>query len=142
MSAVTIAGAGAQTAGARGSASRRTGVQDAGAARAVRGRMRLTVRGRRVLATLLALPVAAALSWGIVSTSGALGGDAFGGVEPAGPSQTVQVGGGESLWSVAERVAPSRDPRDVVIELQQVNRLPSSTLQPGQMLEVPASITR
>ena len=51
--------------------------------------------------------------------------------------QNVVVEPGDTLWSIAERVEPGRDPRPVVDAL--ARQLGSSTLMPGQTLAVPAS---
>jgi hypothetical protein len=50
--------------------------------------------------------------------------------------QRVVVEPGDSLWSIAQRVAPGRDPRAVVDQL--AARLGSTTLVPGETLAVPA----
>ncbi|MCL6455086.1 MAG: LysM peptidoglycan-binding domain-containing protein [Alicyclobacillus sp.] len=59
-----------------------------------------------------------------------------------GPSQTSTttyiVQAGDSLWSIASHVAPKEDPRDVVLWIMQHNGLSNATLQPGQVLIVPA----
>lgn len=55
-------------------------------------------------------------------------------VSAAYPVVTVQ--GGDSLWSVAQRVNSSDDPRVVVERLKELNDLGSSVLQPGQVLRV------
>ena len=44
------------------------------------------------------------------------------------------VGAGDSLWSIAARIAPQRDPRAEVADLQRVNHLASTDLTPGQIL--------
>jgi Tfp pilus assembly protein FimV len=55
---------------------------------------------------------------------------------PAAPhAVTVQVG--DTLWSIATRVAPDRDPRAEVAALQQRNHLADVELTPGQVLRVP-----
>ena len=48
----------------------------------------------------------------------------------------VVVQGGDSLWSVAQRVSASEDPRVVVDRLKDLNDLGSGVLQPGQVLRV------
>jgi LysM repeat protein len=48
----------------------------------------------------------------------------------------VTVQPGDTLWSIARRVAPNRDPRVVVDHLQQVNHLAGVSLMPGQTLKV------
>jgi nucleoid-associated protein YgaU len=56
---------------------------------------------------------------------------------PAAVPRTVTVQVGDTLWSIATRVAPDRDPRGEVAALEQANRLPGVTLTPGQTLRVP-----
>ena len=51
---------------------------------------------------------------------------------------TVLVEPGDTLWAYAQRVAkPGEDVRDVVVELKQLNRLDSSSLQVGQRILLP-----
>lgn len=45
---------------------------------------------------------------------------------------------GESLWSIAEEVAPAADPRDVVDAIIRLNALGSGQLEAGQTLAIPA----
>ena len=49
------------------------------------------------------------------------------------PSE-LSVAPGETLWSIAERVAPDRDPRTVVAGIQRLNRLPTPDVRAGQIL--------
>jgi nucleoid-associated protein YgaU len=94
-------------------------------ARAGEAPLRLTRRGYVVLG-LLAATLVAGLLW-LAHTSG-----------PAGPAPpavgAVTVRDGDTLWSIASRIAPQRDPRLVVVELEDVNHLSSPVLQPGQVL--------
>jgi hypothetical protein len=53
---------------------------------------------------------------------------------PAGSQVVVQSG--DTLWSIAGRIAPGRDPRAVVYQLQQANHLGGSTVVAGQVLQV------
>jgi hypothetical protein len=98
-------------------------------------RLRITRRGRRVLATLVALPVAAAIAAAVVGSGSALASHDAG--APAGTFSTVTVSAGESLWGIAERVAPQADPRDVVDAVVRLNALDGVTLVPGQQLALP-----
>ncbi|GAA5101165.1 hypothetical protein GCM10025760_39530 [Microbacterium yannicii] len=98
-------------------------------------RLRLTVRGRRVLAALAALPAVIALSAAVVGGGAALASRDAG--APAGSFQTVTVAAGDSLWSIAEEIAPDRDPRDVVDELVRLNALDSVAVRAGQSLAIP-----
>ena len=54
---------------------------------------------------------------------------------PAPP--VVTVAPGDTLWSIALRVAPGTDPRAEVAALEQRNGLTSVDLVPGQLLHVP-----
>ncbi|MFJ6678923.1 LysM peptidoglycan-binding domain-containing protein [Microbacterium sp. NPDC091382] len=105
----------------------------------VRTRLRLTTRGRRVVATLAALPVVVALGVGILSGGGALASGAAG--SAAGTFKTVTVHPGDSLWTIARDVAPESDPRDVIDDIVRLNALPSSVVDAGQSLAIPATYT-
>ncbi|KQY97145.1 hypothetical protein ASD19_09220 [Microbacterium sp. Root53] len=99
-------------------------------------RLRLTRRGRRVLAALAAAPVAAGLALAVISGGGALASREDG--APAGTFDTVTVMAGDSLWSIAEEIAPAADPRDVVDAIVALNQLQSSSVAAGERLAIPA----
>ncbi|MFK4835324.1 LysM peptidoglycan-binding domain-containing protein [Microbacterium sp. ZW T2_14] len=103
-------------------------------------RLRLTVRGRRVLAALAALPAVIALSAAVIGGGAALATRDAG--APAGSFHTVTVAAGDSLWSIAEEIAPDRDPRDVVDELVRLNALDSVVVRAGQNLAIPTGADR
>src|SRR4051812_40290303 len=88
--------------------------------------LRLTRRGVAVVATLVA-----ALAVGIVALAARSAPSA-----PSSASQpaSVTVRAGDSLWSIATRVAPGRDPRAEVAVLQRANHLDGVTVVPGQVL--------
>lgn len=44
---------------------------------------------------------------------------------------------GDTLWSVARRLAPDRDVRETVADLRALNRLSGATLRVGQQLLLP-----
>jgi hypothetical protein len=98
-------------------------------------RLRLTVRGRRVLAAAAALPAVIALGFAIIGGGAALASRDAG--APAGSFTTVTVSTGESLWSIAEDVAPSADPRDVVDAIVRLNALDGVTIESGQRIAIP-----
>ncbi len=101
--------------------------------RPTRSRLRLTARGRAVLLLLLAAPIAV---WLLLAQ---LNGGAAAGTRDAGaPVPVVVVQPGESLWSIAEQVAPNADPRDVIDAIVSFNHLPSADVVPGEQLGVPA----
>ena len=94
--------------------------------------VRLTRRGRVVLVMALLLVATVAFTLGRVGTSqAATDGPA---VQPY--SQTT-VHSGETLWSVAMRVAPNHDPRLVVEQLVGLNHLGGGAVQVGQQLLLP-----
>ena len=53
--------------------------------------------------------------------------------------RTVTVQAGETLWTLASRIAPHADPRLVIAEIQQLNHLRTPTVFGGQQLVVPRS---
>lgn len=57
---------------------------------------------------------------------------------PAASGIRYVVAPGDTLWSIATRVAPGRDPRPLIDRLQAVNHL-RGPLQAGQTLIIPAS---
>ena len=99
------------------------------------GAVRLTRRGRAVL--LLGLLVLTLVAFGL----GRLGSSAAATAaenhpKPVGYAATT-VHGGETLWTVAKRVAPGRDPREVITQIQELNHLHSGGIQVGQQLLLP-----
>lgn len=101
-------------------------------------RLRLTRRGRAVLTTLAAAPLVIAAAILGLQSGGAVANDTAASVS----FETVTVAPGESLWSIAERLAPNADPRDVLLEIVALNGLPSSQVHPGQQLALPLAYTR
>lgn len=100
-----------------------------------RTRLRLTRRGRLVFTALLALPLVIGVLLGTLASGGAVAGIDDG----AGPAvfDTVVVGAGDTLWGIAESIAPTADPRDVILEIMQLNGLRDPVVQPGQRLALP-----
>ena len=96
-----------------------------------RGVLRLTRRGRTLALLVVTALLLIAFSVGRVSSSQA----ATSG-EPV-QLHTVLVSSGETLWSIAKREAPTRDPREVVDAIQRANHL-TGALQIGQKLVLPA----
>jgi hypothetical protein len=100
------------------------------AARGEIGRVRLTRRGR-VLARVLAIALVVAVF--LVVAPGLARGD---GPDRPAPRVTYVVEPGDTLWSIARRVAPGRDPRPVVDGLIEANDV-GGGLQAGQELSIP-----
>lgn len=95
-----------------------------------RAGLRLTRRGRLVVVLVLLLGLlVVGFTLGHVSGSQAAGSTA---------AATVVVQPGETLWSIAARVAPDRDPRGVVARLRSLNHLTEASVQVGERLVVPS----
>ncbi len=97
--------------------------------------LRLTRRGRALLVLVLAVVLLSAFSLGRAGSQAA---DQAGGGGAASPASTT-VQPGESLWSVAERIAPDNDTRQVVAQIRRLNDLSGSQLQVGQQLLLPVA---
>lgn len=98
-------------------------------------RLRLTTRGRRVLLALAAIPLAIGLAFAALSS-----GSAYAGGEGVSSSfETITVMPGDTLWSIAEDIAPGIDPREVIDSLQQLNLLDGGMLMVGEELAIPTT---
>ncbi len=101
-------------------------------------RLRLTRRGRVVVATLVVLAVTlAVLLVTMLASGGAQAtnhGQARAGYQ--GMHQVV-VRPGQTLWSLAAAAEPTADPRNVVQEIMSANALASPSISAGQLLWVP-----
>ena len=101
-------------------------------------RLRITRRGRIVLASLVSLPLIAGLvAFAILGFGGASSATASGDAGSAS-FEYVTVQAGETLWGLAEEIAPAADPRDVIADIVNLNQLSSAEVQPGQKLAVPS----
>ena len=99
-------------------------------------RLRLTRRGRGVLTFLAATPLVIAAFLFAIN-----GGGATASLEGSTvPFEYVTVEPGQTMWQLAEQLAPQSDPRDVIDELIQFNQLSGSDIYAGQELAVPTSL--
>lgn len=98
--------------------------------------LRLTRRGRLALIGLFVALAFALVSLGQVAASAGLNGADGGASEPVSTTWVVQPG--ETLWVIAERVDPGSDPRETVARIVAMNDLPTSSVQAGQELQLPA----
>jgi nucleoid-associated protein YgaU len=103
------------------------------------GRVRLTRRGRRVLAGFAIVVALAAISVFWISAAG--GAQAASHHSAAGSAYRgltrVVVRPGQTLWSIAARAEPTADPRSVIAQIMEVNAISSPDVQPGELLWVP-----
>jgi LysM repeat protein len=98
-------------------------------------RLRLTRRGRIVFTTLGAVPLVA---WALITVLGSGDAAADAGAElGARTFEYVTVHQGDSLWAIAESIAPHGDPREVIDEIIRLNGLDDAMVEPGQRLALP-----
>ena len=100
--------------------------------------LRLTRRGRAVVAAVIALPLVAGMaSFAVLGSNNdaANANDAL----TTTSFDYVTVQAGETLWGIAEKLAPADDPRDVVTDIVNLNQLASAEVHPGQKLALPSS---
>lgn len=99
--------------------------------------VRLTRRGRLARTLMMATLV---LSVAFLGVDRITGEPALANSEPlvAPETASVVVEQGDSLWNIAQRLAPEKDPRDVVHEIRELNGLPGNLIHPGQVLLVPS----
>jgi hypothetical protein len=96
-------------------------------------RVRVTRRGRLALLVIGVLVLLLAISFGRTGSQAAT-------TTFTGPSlQQTTVQPGETLWAVAQRIAPANDPREVIAQIRRINHLHSSSLQAGQQLLLPVA---
>jgi len=101
-------------------------------------RLRLTRRGRAVITTLVV-----GLIIGLAFALTLIGGAATATTDlSTGSFEYVTVHSGQSLWQLAESVAPGSDPRDVISDIVNLNQLQTSVLQPGDRIAIPAAYSR
>ena len=103
---------------------------------APRPRLKMTARGRAVLLAVVAVPLCIVLLLLAIN-----GGGATATLEAGSPAEVVMVQPGESLWSIAETIAPNADPRDVILEIVEFNRLESADVLAGQQIAIPQHYT-
>ncbi len=101
-------------------------------------RLRITRRGRIVAASLFGGPLAGlalavALNGGMAAATSEVSADSY---------EYVSVQAGESLWSVAESIAPTADPREVISAIVRLNQLEDSELHPGDRIAIPLQYSR
>ena len=98
-------------------------------------RVRLTPRGR----LLARLAVITSLSILLLSGFAAITGATAGSADTALPTPYVKVSvkPGETLWSIAESIAPHGDRRSLVADIVEINNLKSPELQAGQKIYIP-----
>ena len=103
------------------------------------GPVRLTRRGRRVVAALVIAVVIVAVTVLWMSVAGSVQASSHGSAQGSpyqGMTQVV-VRPGQTVWSIAAAAEPSENPWAVVQQIINVNALSSANVQAGQLLWVP-----
>ncbi|MCU1530261.1 MAG: hypothetical protein JWP75_4024 [Frondihabitans sp.] len=105
-----------------------------------RGRthLHITKRGRSVLALVIIVPMLAIVAALALNGGGAAATSSSGHVH----FEHVTVASGETLWQIAEQVAPNSDPRDVVADIVALNNISGSGIVAGQSLAIPTKYDR
>jgi hypothetical protein len=126
-------------AAARPAAARPAAARSAAHAAGRPGPIRLTRRGRAVVAvlTILAGTAVALLLW--LGLAGGAQASSHG--QPAGAGYRgmtqIVVRPGQTLWSLAAAAEPSADPRIVIQQIIDANALGGTTIRAGELLWVP-----
>lgn len=101
-------------------------------------RLRLTRRGRAVLLSLVTAPLVVGAFFLSLN-----GGGATASLDDANVSFAyVTVEAGQSLWQLAESIAPGADPREVIDAIVSFNNLPSADVYAGQEIAIPLQYLR
>ena len=96
----------------------------------------LTRRGRLVLVAVIVAILFGVFSLGRSAAEAAPEPTA---AQSAPAVQLATVQPGESLWTLARRIAPDNDTREVVAQIRRLNDLSSPHLQAGQQLVLPVA---
>jgi hypothetical protein len=105
--------------------------------------LRLTARGRAVLLALASIPLVIAAFF--IATNGGAATASLESTFDASQASTysyVTINSGESLWAVAQRIAPAADPRDVINDILAFNGMSSAEIMPGQLIAIPTQYTK
>jgi hypothetical protein len=94
--------------------------------------LRLTRRGRAVVLAFFVLM--ASLASAVLFTTASRASD-----PGTGPAPTVVVQPHDTLWSIATRTSPRRDPYAAVAEIQRLNNIDGYVVHPGETLILPHS---
>ena len=92
--------------------------------------LRLTRRGRVVVLAFFVLMASLASAILLTTASRAEG-------RASGPAPSVVVQPDDTLWSIATRTAPDRDPYAAMAEIKKINGIEGYVVHAGQRLELP-----
>jgi LysM repeat protein len=94
---------------------------------------RINYRRRRIVAVLFAIVALTILAFSVAQSQSARA------TASAGKADFtyIYVESGDTLWSIATKYAPDVDPQEEITNIQNLNNLSSSNLEPGQRLALP-----
>lgn len=92
----------------------------------------LTPAARKFMRSAVIVAIASVSFFGFVN-----GANASGSFGAKANFEYITVSAGETLWSMADRLAPNSDPRDWIQEVVNLNGLTSAELKPGQRIAIP-----
>lgn len=92
----------------------------------------LTPAARKFMRSAVIVAIASVSFFGFVN-----GANASGSFGAKANFEYITVSAGETLWSMADRLAPNSDPRDWIQEVVNLNGLNSAELKPGQRIAIP-----
>jgi hypothetical protein len=95
-------------------------------------RMSQTQAARKFFRSAVIVAIAATSVFGFVSTAAANNSAAN-----SADFEYITVESGQTLWDLAEQVAPRSNPQDWMQDVVNLNGLTSTDLQPGQRIALP-----
>jgi len=97
--------------------------------------LRLTPRGRGLARLAVISSLSILLLSGYAAFNGATAGSNSESI--SSPYLKISIKPGDTLWSIAEGIAPQADRRALVADIVEVNNLKSPNLQAGQKIYIP-----
>lgn len=95
--------------------------------------MSQTPAARKFFRTAVVVAIATTSIFGFVNTAAANSQTS----SSAANFEYITVSAGQTLWDLAEQVAPNTDPQDWMQDVVNLNGLTSTDLKPGQRLALP-----
>ncbi|MEO0060745.1 MAG: hypothetical protein RL343_363 [Actinomycetota bacterium] len=95
--------------------------------------MSQTPAARKFFRTAVVVAIATTSIFGFVNTAAANSQTS----SSAAKFEYVTVSAGQTLWDLAEQIAPNTDPQDWMQDVVNLNGLTSTDLKPGQRLALP-----
>jgi LysM repeat protein len=96
----------------------------------------LTPAARKFIRKAIVVTIAVASVFGF-GNAGFIGGAVANSEASSVAYEYVTVEAGQTLWDLAEQVAPNQNPQDWMQDLVNLNGLTSTDLQPGQRIALP-----